>query len=150
MAEHRFCTNCGAQFEASSIFCSSCGHPFSNPSSAESTGHIKHRNILAGVVYYAFTLGFYSIYWYFATLEELQVAKGKEKSGCRIITLLFVPILGLIAYWKRSSEYAGFIDDKYPGIAIFILWLVFGPVAWFLVQADLNQAAKLHNPSSSL
>ena len=90
------------------------------------------------------------IYWYFATLEELQVANGKEKSGCLITILLFVPILSLIPYWKHSSEYAGFIDDKYTGIAIFILWLVFGPVAWFMVQADLNRAAKLHNPSSSL
>jgi len=78
------------------------------------------------------------------------VANGKEKSGCLITILLFVPILSLIPYWKHSSEYAGFIDDKYPGIAIFILWLVFGPVAWFMVQADLNRAAKLHNPSSSL
>lgn len=97
------------------------------------------------VLYFILTLGIYGIYWYFATLEELQVANGKERSGCLWTILFLVPILSLIANWKHSFEYAEFVDDKYPGIAIFILWIVFSPVVWFLVQSDLNRAAQRPN-----
>ena len=54
------------------------------------------------------------------------------------------PLANLFAYWHHSSEYAQFVDNKYPGIAIFILWIVFAPVVWFLVQSDLNRAAGQH------
>jgi hypothetical protein len=39
-------------------------------------------------------------------------------------------------------EYAEFVDNKYPGIAVFILWILFAPAVWFLVQLDLNRAAR--------
>ena len=148
MADQRFCTNCGAEIEAGSSFCSSCGHATGSTSSARFTSHIKYRNMWVAVAYFILTLGLYSIYWYFSTLEELQVANGKEKSGCLMTFLLFVPFLGLISYWQHSFEYADFVDEKYPGIAIFILWLVFAPVVWFLVQSDLNRVAQRPTQSS--
>ena len=43
--------------------------------------------------------------------------------------------------WDYSFLYSEFVSQKYPGIAIFLLGLVFSPVVWFLVQNDLNQAA---------
>ena len=85
--------------------------------------------------------GFYGIYWYFVTLEELHKANGREESGCLWTFLLFVPIVSLFSFWHYSQEYSEFVADKYPGIGIFILWIVFSPAVWFLVQSDLNRAA---------
>ena len=55
--------------------------------------------------------------------------------------LLFVPLGSLFSYCHHSFEYVQFVANKYLGIAIFILWIVFNPVVWFLVQNDLHRAA---------
>ena len=92
------------------------------------------------------TLGIYAIYWYYVSLDELHKANGKADGAgmwtvLSIIPIAKIPIANLFAYWHQSSEYAEFTGGKYPGIAIFILWIVFSPVVWFLVQMDLNRAA---------
>jgi hypothetical protein len=144
-----FCSNCGKQLEANSGFCPSCGtatggQAASVPAAsggAIRTDHIKHRNMIMQVVLAIVTLGIYTIYWYYVTLEEMQKANGKTE-GAGIWTLLsIIPIANLFAQWHYSFEYAEFNGGKYPGIAIFILWIVFAPVVWFLVQTDLNRAA---------
>jgi hypothetical protein len=105
--------------------------------------HIKYRNMIVQVILYIITLGIYGIYWYYVTFNELRVANGKDEGpGCLWTILLLVPIANLFSFWFHSFEYAEFIDNRYPGIAIFILWIVFAPVVWFLVQWDLNQAAR--------
>ncbi len=107
-------------------------------------GHIKHRNLFVQVILYIITLGIYGIYWYHVTLNELHIANGDtEGAGCLWTILLFIPFGGLFAVWHHSSEYAKFVDGKYSGILIFILWLVFSPVVWYLVQTDLNRAASV-------
>ena len=105
------------------------------------TDHIQQRNMVMQVVLVIITLGIYAIYWFYATLKELHIANGKEGSAGGWTVLAIVPIANLFAWWHYSMEYEQFIDKKYPGIAIFILWLVFAPVVWFLVQTDLNKAA---------
>src|SRR5918996_2807835 len=79
-------------------------------------------------------------------LCNLQRAMGgqrkRRRPGLFMTILLIVPIANLFSYWFHSFEYAEFIDNRYPGIAIFILWIVFAPVVWFLVQWDLNKAAR--------
>ena len=142
MAEQRFCTNCSAQIDSGSSFCPSCGNVTGNTALAKTTGHIKYRNMWVRVLYLILTLGIYSIYWFYVTLRELEVGNGKERSGWLWAVLYIVPFVNLIAYWRHSFEYAEFVEEKYPGIAIFILWIVFSPVVWFLVQSDLNKAAQ--------
>ncbi len=111
-------------------------------SGPQRTDHIKYRNMFGQVLLFIITLGIYSVYWFYVTFNELNTANGKEASGCLWTILLFVPIANFFSVWKYSEEYAEFVNDKYPGIAIFILWLVFSPVVWFLVQSDLNRAAQ--------
>ena len=107
-----------------------------------SYGHIKNRNMVAQVFLFIITLGIYGIYWFHVTLKETQRANGKADERVWPWTVLVViPIANLFAWWRHSHEYAEFVGEKYPGIAIFILWLVFVPVVWFLVQRDLNRAA---------
>ncbi len=106
------------------------------------TDHIKYRNMVVQVILFIITLSIYGIYWFLVTFNELNRANGKEASGCLWTLLTLIPIAQYFAFWKHSMEYAEFVDNKYPGIAIFILWLVFPPVVWFLVQMDLNRAAR--------
>ena len=105
--------------------------------------HIKYRTMIVQVLLFIITLGIYGIYWFYATYNEMYRPNGKvEGNGCLWTIVSLIPIANLFAYWKHSAEYAEFVDNKYPGIAIFILWLVFSPVVWFLVQLDLNRAAR--------
>ena len=102
---------------------------------------IKYRNMWLQVLFYVLTLGIYGIYWYMVSLQEMQRANGKGASGCLWTFLLFVPIVSLLSYWRHASEYSQFVDDKYPAIIVFLLWIIFSPIVWFLVQSDLNRAA---------
>ena len=105
--------------------------------------HIKYRNMFLQVLLCIVTLGIYCIYWFYATLKELHTGNGTpEKSSGLWTLLLFIPIASLFAAWHYSTEYATFVGGKYPGILVFILWLVFSPAVWFLVQSDLNRAAQ--------
>lgn len=88
------------------------------------TSHIKRRNMVAQVFLMIVTLSIYAIYWFHVTLKELHQANGKQEGAGLWTLLLFVPIASLFSYWHYSFEYAGFVDNKYPGIAIFILWIV--------------------------
>ena len=93
------------------------------------------------VLLFIVTLGLYGVYWFYVTLKELHVANGKSDSAALWTLLAVIPIANLFAWWHYSMEYELFSNRKYPGIAIFILWIVFSPVVWFLVQSDLNKEA---------
>ena len=93
------------------------------------------------VVLVIVTLGIYAVYWYYVTLKELHIANGKDEGAGVWTVLALIPFANLFAWWHYSMEYEEFCKQKYPGIAIFILWLVFSPVVWFLVQSDLNKVA---------
>ena len=113
------------------------------PAGQKRTDHIKYRNMGVQVFLYIITLGIYGIYWFYVTFGEFALGNRKEENpGCLWTILYIIPIANFFAYWKWSDEYAEFIELKYPGIAIFILWLVFSPVVWFLAQSDLNRAAR--------
>ena len=111
------------------------------PGGSKPTDHIKNRNMVMQVLLAIVTLGIYVIYWFYVTLDELHKANGKSEGAGLWTFLAVIPIANFFAHWHHSAEYANFVDGKYPGIAIFILWIVFSPAVWFLVQRDLNQAA---------
>ena len=148
-SDQRPCANCGEQIGAEAQFCPHCGSATGAQSSSRSpiavgqgrTDHIKYRNMFVQVILVIITLGIYTIYWYYVTLDELHKANGTIEGAGMWTVLSVIPIASLFAQWHHASEYAGFIDDKYPGIANFILWIVFSPAVWFLVQMDLNAAA---------
>ena len=145
-----FCSSCGTVMEATARFCQSCGaaNPrFAAPAVAgaapKRTDHIKRRNMWVQVLIYIITLTIYGIYWFHVTLGELYRANGTEDKRRWLWTILYIiPIVQVFAYWHQGYEYDKFINGKYPGIAIFILWIIFPPAVWFLVQRDLNAAAE--------
>ena len=105
-------------------------------------GHIKRRNMVMQIFLCIITLGIYAFYWHFVTLGELRRANDSPDDKRLLWTLLLlVPILNLFSFWRHSKEYTYFITDRYPVIVIFVLWIIFVPAVWFLVQVDLNRAA---------
>ncbi len=149
-AERRFCSQCGQRLEPGSNFCGNCGAaaigqqtpaPVAN-GGPKTTSHIKYRNMLMQVFLVVITLGIYIIYWYYVTLKELYQANGRPAGSGMWTFLSVVPIVQYFAYWHYANEYAEFVDEKYPAIGIFVVWILFSPAAWFLIQSDLNRAAK--------
>ena len=146
-----FCSNCGRIMDAAARLCPSCGAANPRLSSgnlapagaARRTDHIKYRNMVMQVILAIIILGIYTIYWFHVTLGELYKANGRVDEKRWLWTILYIiPIAQFFAYWHQSEQYAQFVSNKYPGIAIFILWIVFAPVVWSLVQTDLNRAAR--------
>ena len=132
---------------STAAFCSLCGAPAGGPVTGP-TDHIRRRNMWVQALLAIITLGIYTIYWFHVTLGELRRANGAEDRRRWLWTILYlIPIAQLFAYWHQGFEYEKFVNNKYPGIAIFILWIVFAPAVWFLVQTDLNHAANRNQTS---
>ncbi len=107
--------------------------------------HIKYRNMFVQPLLVIVTLGIYGIYWFHVILGELHRANNRVAAPRWKWTVLFcIPLLDFFSFWHFAGEYTEFVRDKYPRIVIFILWIVFLPAVWFLVQADLNRAARYH------
>ena len=153
-AAARYCSSCGNALTEGGEFCGQCGAPTGSQAGGSSTpaspavgyggrsGHIKYRNMVAQVFLVIITFGIYAIYWYHVTLGELHIANRKTEGAGMWTFLSIIPILSLFAYWHHAEEYSEFVGGRYPGIGVFILWLVFSPIVWFLVQSDLNRAAQ--------
>ena len=149
-----FCPSCGSVMETTAAFCSGCGaaNPqlatagtggSASPAGPGRTDHIQRRNMWVQALLTIITLGIYTIYWFHVTLGEMYRANGTEDKRRWLWTILYIiPIAQFFAYWHQGYEYDKFINGKYPGIAIFILWIVFFPAVWFLAQRDLNAAAE--------
>ena len=109
-----------------------------------SHSHIKYRNMLVQPLLVIITLGIYGVYWFHVTLGELHRANGRTEPAQLKWTVLFcIPVLDFFSFWHYSGEYAEFVWGKYPRALVFILWIVFFPAVWFLVQRDLNRTASV-------
>ena len=146
----KLCSQCGEPLEPGSNFCGHCGSSTSTEEtiipivtrSPKLTSHIKYRNMVMQVILVIVTLGVYALYWYYVTLGEIHKANGRPEGAGWWTFLSVIPIVQYFSYWHHSDEYSEFVDEKYPPIGIFMLWIVFSPAVWFLVQSDLNRAAK--------
>ena len=161
-----FCSQCGEQLEQGANFCAHCGtatggqesagpapqrdsepRPHTRPTptfsgSVKSTDHIKYRNMVTQVILVIVTFGIYALYWFYVTLDELHKANGNSEGSGLWTILSLIPFIQYFAYWHYANAYTEFVDEKYPALVIFIIWVVFSPAVWFLVQSDLNKAAK--------
>ena len=102
---------------------------------------IKRRNMGMQVVLAIVTLGIYIIYWFYVTSKEMVEHKNLGGSPGLWTFLLFVPFGALFSYWKQGEAVEALTDKRYPGILIFVLWLVFSPAVWAITQMELNKLA---------
>ncbi|GAB4329246.1 MAG: hypothetical protein Kow0074_25670 [Candidatus Zixiibacteriota bacterium] len=103
---------------------------------------VKKRNMLAQVGLMIITFGIYSIFWFYWTACELKsLAQDDNASPALWTVLLFVPIACLYSIYKYAELYETVSPDKFNRWLLFILWLVFSPACWFIVQTELNKRA---------
>jgi hypothetical protein len=89
------------------------------------------------------TLGFYSIYWFYETASEMKSLSGDSNAEPGLWTiLLFIPFANLYSYYKHAELYENITTEHFNRWILFILWIVFSPVVWLLVQLDLNKRAE--------
>jgi len=78
------------------------------------------------------TLGFYSFYWMYKTADQLD--KGTDADLNPILAV--VPLLG---HWLVADAAESVTDQS--GVVLFLLFLVFAPASWFLIQSGINDVA---------
>lgn len=95
--------------------------------SAFSEGSLGMQVILTVI-----TLGFYPLYWMYKTASQLD--RGTDANLTPI--LVIVPIYNL---WMLSNGAEAVTDQS--AVVLFLLFMVFGPAAWFLIQTGINDVA---------
>ncbi len=101
----------------------------------------------AQVGLFIITIGIYAIYWFYVTAEEMQDIAGDRKANPALWTfLLFVPFGAIYSYYKYGELYEKISADKFNKWILFILWIVFSPAVWFIVQTELNHQANYNRP----
>ncbi len=107
---------------------------------------IKKRNLFVQVILMIVTLGIYALYWFYVTADEMAKYKKVEASPVLLLILLFIPIISLWSVYKYSELYEKFTDGAMNRWIVFLLWLVFCPAVWFIVQTKLNELADKAQP----
>jgi len=89
------------------------------------------------------TFGFYAIYWFFKISEEMKfIGKDAEASPALWTILLFVPIANIWSIYKFCELYEKISADQFNLWLLFVIWLVFTPAVWFIVQTEMNKQAE--------
>ena len=83
------------------------------------TDHIKHRNMVAQISLFFFTVGTYAIYWYYVTLKELHIANRKKERVLWWTVLLLIPLANIFSWWHYASEVGTFTRNKWLQFVIF-------------------------------
>jgi hypothetical protein len=103
---------------------------------------IKKRNLLGQVGLMIITFGIYGIYWFFKISEEMKyVEKDDQASPALWTVLLFIPFGAFYSYYKFSELYEKISSDHFNKWLLFVLWIVFAPAVWFIVQTEMNKKA---------
>jgi hypothetical protein len=109
---------------------------------------VKRRDMLVQVVLFIITFGLYGLYWFYATASEMKGLLNDPDVSPGLLTLFSVlPFLNFYAIYKYSDLYEDVADDHLNLWILFILWLVFCPAVWFIVQTQLNRKATSLNPA---
>jgi len=108
---------------------------------------VKYRNMWAQVGLVIITLGIYVIYWFYQTACELKyLGQDKEASPGLWTILLFIPFGAIYSHYKYGELFEKVGTEKLNRWIIFLLWFVFSPAVWFIVQTELNRRATFGKP----
>lgn len=91
------------------------------------------------------TLGIYVIYWFYKIAEEMKfLAKDHQASPALWTVLLFIPFAGIYSYYKFAELYEKVSSDHFNKWLLFVLYIVFSPAVWFIVQTEMNKKADMN------
>ena len=105
---------------------------------------VKRRDLLVQVFLFIITFGIYGVYWFYQTTVEMaNLERDAEVSPGLWTVLLFIPFANFYAHYKYSELFEDVAGDHLNKWILFILWIVFCPAVWFIVQTELNKKADL-------
>lgn len=100
---------------------------------------LRQRNPLLVIVFSLLTFGLYYLYWFYDTNAQF---KRKLEDGSNPVLRTFavmVPMLNIVAMFKHSKSSQD-ATGGHDWLLTFLAYLVFPPIAWFVVQSDINQS----------
>ncbi|NYZ77418.1 DUF4234 domain-containing protein [Candidatus Micrarchaeota archaeon] len=103
---------------------------------------VKERNPWFVVVASILTFFIYALYWFYSTSKELiELTKSKSSAVLWLIGL-FIPFVNLYVIWKYCEAAAKISEGRRDTVLLFIVWIIFVPLAMFWIQSDINKYAK--------
>jgi len=111
---------------------------------------IKYRKMWVQVLLVIVTLGLYVLYWYYQTFCEMQtLADDHDAEPLLLTVLLIIPFADLYSYYKYGELYEKISKENFNRWLLFVLWIVFSPAVWIIVQMELNRRAKALMPDAA-
>jgi hypothetical protein len=102
----------------------------------------KYRNMFLQVVLFIITFGIYGLYWFYQTTSEMAELTGDTEVSPGLLTvLLVIPIVNIYSMYQHSELCDKMTAGRMPVWALLILWIIFTPAAWIIVQLELNKRA---------
>lgn len=74
-------------------------------------------------------------------MELKNIANDREASPALWTVLIFVPFGVIYSHYKFCELYEKVSVEHFNKWLLFVLWWVFAPAVWFIVQTDLNKRA---------
>ena|SRR5689334_12403924 len=109
---------------------------------------VKYRNMLVQVLLFIITCGIYGVYWFYVTTDEMKHLVNDPDISPGLLTFLtFIPIVNFYALYKYSDLFEDVSDGHFNRWILFVLWIVFAPAVWAIVQIDLNEKAESLQPA---
>lgn len=99
----------------------------------------QQRSLGKQVLFTIITFGIYSIYWWHVTNKQLQAGTDAEFNPTLRTVGLFIPIYNFVVMWQTAHDSEAVTDNG--GVILFLLFLVFAPAAWYLIQTGINETA---------
>lgn len=100
----------------------------------------QYRNLGVQVLLTVVTVGFYPIYWYYVTTQEMVTYLKREEPVFLWTVLWIVPILSFYSYYKQGEIFEQISPDINRWITL-LLWVLFPPAVWIIIQMKLNKMA---------
>jgi hypothetical protein len=97
------------------------------------------RSLAKQVVLSVVTLSLYWIYWFHTVHGQLAEGTDADFDPTLRTVGLFVPIYNLLVMWRTSNDCEAVTETD--GTLLFVLWIVFVPAFWYLVQSGINDVA---------
>lgn len=106
---------------------------------------IKFRSMPLQVLICIVTFGIYALYWFYQTAVELQDATD-DHSGSPgwWLVLMFIPFGAFFSHYFYSELFEKFSSSDMNRWLLWVIWIVFSPAVWFIVQSELNRRSTYH------
>ncbi len=103
---------------------------------------VKKRDPVFVVVVSFITMYIYGLYWFYKTRDELNGLVNGKTSPLLWTLGLFVPFLNIYVLWRYCEDIETVSKKARDKVVLLIAWIVFMPIAQWLIQEELNKLAK--------